>query len=218
MVRVVMGAILATLTAFAPARAQLISAPRALSGQTLALSAVLQPETQFYFNDSGRASGPASLAEIRAKVAAGAIKPDTLVWKTGLPNWLPAKDLPEVASLLQQTFDASAYFAGTWELQAPGPRVSARPGKVTIVAAPGGTLTGKYNFVIAAYNATASIPIAGTWKSGVSGDRRFTLTLNLKLQIEGETKLLSTVSRVEIVDDNTLRDEADGTISKRVAR
>jgi hypothetical protein len=206
------------LAAFAPARAQTMPAPPALPGQTPAPPVMLQPETQFYFNDNGRPRGPASLVEISGKIAAGAIKPDTLVWKTGLPNWLPAKDLPEVTSLLQQAFDASAYFAGTWELQAPGPRVSARPAKVTIVAAPGGTLTGNYNFVIAAYNAAASIPIAGTWKSGVSGDRRFTLTLNLKLQIEGETKLLSTVSRVEIVDDNTLRDEADGTISKRVAR
>jgi GYF domain 2 len=98
MVRMTTVAVGALMAAAAPAGAQTAPLPPALPSQTPAPPPMPQPETQFYFNDNGTPSGPVSLAEIRAKVEAGAIKPDTLVWKTGLPNWVPAKDLPEVAA------------------------------------------------------------------------------------------------------------------------
>ena len=217
MIRVVIAAV-AMLGALVGAGAQTTPVPPALPGQAPEPPPIPQPQIQFYFNDNGTPSGPVSFGEIRAKVEAGKIGPDTLVWKTGLPSWVAAKDLPEVAVLLPPAFDPGTYFVGTWELQAPGPTGTTGPAKMTIKAAPGGTLTGSYSFVIAAYNATATLPITGTWKAQVSGDRRFTLTLNLELQIQGQVKQVSTVSRVEVVDDNTLRDEADGTISKRISR
>jgi len=43
------------------------------------------PAAQSYYNDNGKPVGPVSLAEIRSKIAAGIIKPDTLVWKPGTP-------------------------------------------------------------------------------------------------------------------------------------
>jgi hypothetical protein len=57
------------------------------------------PSAQFYYNENGKPVGPVSLAEIQAKIAAGAITPDTLVWKAGAPNWVAAKAMPEVAAL-----------------------------------------------------------------------------------------------------------------------
>ena len=58
-----------------------------------------QPAVQYFYDDNGKPAGPVPLAEIQAKIAAGIIKPDTLVWKAGLPNWVAAKDLAEIAPL-----------------------------------------------------------------------------------------------------------------------
>ena len=55
------------------------------------------PSAQYYYSDNGKPVGPFSLAEIRAKVASGIIKPDTLVWKTGAPSWAAAKEFAELA-------------------------------------------------------------------------------------------------------------------------
>jgi hypothetical protein len=55
---------------------------------------------QFYYNDGGKPVGPVTLAEIQAKIAAGTITPDTLVWKTGAPSWIAAKQMSEIAALL----------------------------------------------------------------------------------------------------------------------
>jgi hypothetical protein len=57
------------------------------------------PSAQFYYSANGKPVGPVSLDEIQAKIAAGTITPDTLVWKTGAPNWVAAKEMSEVAAL-----------------------------------------------------------------------------------------------------------------------
>ena len=57
------------------------------------------PAAQYFYSDNGKPAGPVTLADIQAKIAAGAIKPDTLVWKAGTPSWVPAKDQPEIAPL-----------------------------------------------------------------------------------------------------------------------
>jgi hypothetical protein len=56
------------------------------------------PAAQYYYNDNGKQSGPVSADEIRKRIAGGQMSPDTLVWKSGTPNWVPAKSLPEFAS------------------------------------------------------------------------------------------------------------------------
>jgi hypothetical protein len=58
-----------------------------------------------------------TLADIRAKIVAGVITPDTLVWKAGMPNWVAAKQLPELAPL----------FAGG-PTPAPAPAPTPKPG------------------------------------------------------------------------------------------
>src|SRR6185312_13042972 len=56
------------------------------------------PAAQFYYSENGKPVGPVPLSEIQAKIAAGVITPDTLVWKSGTPNWVAAKELSEVAT------------------------------------------------------------------------------------------------------------------------
>jgi GYF domain 2 len=58
-----------------------------------------QPAAQYFYNDNGKPAGPVSLSEIQARIAAGAIKPDTLVWKAGTPNWVQAREQAEIATL-----------------------------------------------------------------------------------------------------------------------
>lgn len=52
--------------------------------------------------------GPIGLAEARAHVASGTIGPDTYVWADGMPDWLPARDVPALTppEPLRRTLDA----------------------------------------------------------------------------------------------------------------
>ena len=38
--------------------------------------------------------GPVGLEDARARVADGTIRPDTYVWSDGMPDWLPAREVP----------------------------------------------------------------------------------------------------------------------------
>ena len=38
--------------------------------------------------------GPVGLAEVRRAVLAGELGPDDAVWSDGMPDWLPARDVP----------------------------------------------------------------------------------------------------------------------------
>ena len=56
------------------------------------------PAAIYYYSDNGKPVGPITLAEMQAKWATKTITPDTLVWKIGTPNWVPAKELTEIAA------------------------------------------------------------------------------------------------------------------------
>lgn len=51
--------------------------------------------SQFYYTDGKERFGPFSLDELKEKN----IKDETLVWKEGLPDWVPARNLRELESL-----------------------------------------------------------------------------------------------------------------------
>ena len=40
--------------------------------------------------------GPIALAEIRELVLEGTVTPDTYVWADGMPDWLPAREVPAI--------------------------------------------------------------------------------------------------------------------------
>lgn len=56
----------------------------------------------YYAALGGQQAGPFDPASLQAQVAAGSIKPDTLVWKNGMANWTPAKQVDELKPLFQQ--------------------------------------------------------------------------------------------------------------------
>jgi hypothetical protein len=176
------------------------------------------PAALFFYNDNGKPVGPVPLSEIQAKIASGVIKPDTLVWKSGTPSWVPAKELPEIAALLPAEFDPKAFFVGTWETEAAGPPGTTGPAKMILTASADGTLKGTYSVTLAASGASVSVPVTGTWTVEKTGDKRFTLNFDLKMQDQGQTRTVSASAHLEIVDDNTLRDVDSGVLSKRLAK
>ncbi len=53
---------------------------------------------QYYYNDNGKQAGPFTADEIKQRIASGQMSPDTLVWKSGMPSWVAASSLPELAA------------------------------------------------------------------------------------------------------------------------
>lgn len=66
--------------------------------------------SQYYYSDGTDRHGPFSVEELRQHN----LKPETPVWKEGLPDWVPANTLAD----LQVLFDSSAAF--TPPVAAPG--------------------------------------------------------------------------------------------------
>ena len=55
---------------------------------------------QLYAAINNSQAGPFNEQEFIALIQKGLINNDTLVWKAGLSNWVPANQLPEVGKLL----------------------------------------------------------------------------------------------------------------------
>lgn len=54
---------------------------------------------EWYYSNSGIQSGPVSIEELRAKVASGEVLGADLVWRDGMPDWMPASAVPELAGV-----------------------------------------------------------------------------------------------------------------------
>ncbi len=54
----------------------------------------------FFVAIGGQQAGPFDMAGLQAKAAAGQLKADTLVWKSGMAQWLPAGQVPELGAIL----------------------------------------------------------------------------------------------------------------------
>ena len=55
-------------------------------------------EAIWYYAHGDKEQGPVTLLQIKALIQAGKIKPDDLVWKDGMEDWLPAKTVPGLYS------------------------------------------------------------------------------------------------------------------------
>ena len=54
---------------------------------------------QWYYSKNGTQLGPVEEVELRAKLASGEISAADLVWKDGMPDWLAASRVAELAPL-----------------------------------------------------------------------------------------------------------------------
>ena len=69
-------------------------------GATPDAPAPAPPPVQWYFAVGGRRVGPLSQADLMARIQAGEVAGETLVWRGGMANWTPAAQVPELAPLL----------------------------------------------------------------------------------------------------------------------
>ena len=51
-------------------------------------------EAIWYFADGDEERGPVTEAQIRALIGTGNLKPEDLVWREGMDDWLPAREMP----------------------------------------------------------------------------------------------------------------------------
>lgn len=54
----------------------------------------------FYLGIDGKQAGPFDQAGLQAQVAAGRLTGETLAWKAGMAQWVPAAQIPELAPIL----------------------------------------------------------------------------------------------------------------------
>lgn len=55
--------------------------------------------SEWYHAREGRQQGPFGLEQMRALVRGGQLAPEDLVWRQGLPDWLPLREVPELGAL-----------------------------------------------------------------------------------------------------------------------
>ncbi|MFU8892406.1 MAG: DUF4339 domain-containing protein [Luteolibacter sp.] len=68
--------------------------------------------SEWYYSKDGAQLGPVSEAEIKALLANGTIDANTtLVWKTGMADWIPAAQTPELASTAAPAAASDPYAA-----------------------------------------------------------------------------------------------------------
>ncbi|AXH91586.1 SPFH domain-containing protein [Micromonospora aurantiaca] len=60
----------------------------------------LPGQAQWYVGVGGQRQGPYDLGALAEQANAGALDADTLVWRTGMAQWQPAGQVPELASVL----------------------------------------------------------------------------------------------------------------------
>jgi len=60
----------------------------------------LPAQRQWYLGVGGAQQGPFDQAGLSAAVANGTLRPDTLVWSSGMGQWTPASQVPEVSAVL----------------------------------------------------------------------------------------------------------------------
>lgn len=52
---------------------------------------------QWYYGEHGQQFGPVSDPEIRGMIASGRISPQTVVWRDGMPAWMPLAEVAELS-------------------------------------------------------------------------------------------------------------------------
>lgn len=59
------------------------------------------PTSGFYIAVDGKKKGPFDISRLRKMMQDGSFSSDTLVWKEGMDNWIPAEEAEELRSLFQ---------------------------------------------------------------------------------------------------------------------
>jgi GYF domain 2/Domain of unknown function (DUF4190) len=80
----------------------------------------------WYYAESGAPQGPVGLTELERLASDGRIGPGTLYWRSGLEQWTPGSDLPELNRLWLYEADPGAATGGLMQ-PLPGRRIEPVP-------------------------------------------------------------------------------------------
>src|ERR1700677_2121085 len=64
-------------------------------------------ETNWFYCRGGQQNGPISTAQMKDLITRGQIAPADMIWREGMPNWIPARDAAELALPSSPTGNAS---------------------------------------------------------------------------------------------------------------
>ena len=75
------------------------AAANAGGGAASAMPPPLPAAAAFHVAINGQQAGPFDMGVLQGQAGSGALKRDSLVWKAGMPQWLKAGEVPELAAL-----------------------------------------------------------------------------------------------------------------------
>ncbi|MDB4892129.1 MAG: band 7 protein [Gemmatimonadetes bacterium] len=58
------------------------------------------PQMAYFIAESGKPVGPLDRTALEQRVREGKLRGDTLVWRDGMANWLPASQVSELKDVL----------------------------------------------------------------------------------------------------------------------
>ena len=175
-------------------------------------------EIKVYYSVNGQTFGPFNGEQLKAKIAAGEVGRQTLVWMEGMTDWQAAATVAAVAPLLttvppEAKFDAAGYLVGTWESSETVPMQGVGQSQVTISMTyrADGTATGWGTMVAQTQYGpmTLTISIQGTWKAEAKTDNSLILTPNMQVTMSSPSGVPSTSTNntpvlLTVVDRNTV--------------
>ena len=171
-----------------------------------------------FYTVGGQTLGPLNAEQLKAKIAAGEIGQQTLVWMEGMAEWQAAATVAAIAPFLAGVppalkFDATAYLVGTWEQVGTMPMEGIGQAQVqtSVTYRADGTLTGFGTVTSQSYYGPITLTISsqGTWTAQAKTEDSFVLTPNMQVTTSGATGVPSTSANntpvlVTIIDRNTV--------------
>ena len=190
-----------------------------------------KPQLSFWVAENGQQVGPFAEPQLRERVTAGTLNGQTLVWTAGMPEWKPAATVPQLAPLLAAKapvpqppapVDPARFLVGTWEANGPAPMEGVGTVNLSLRStfSPDGSANGQGTLQMQ-NGFTYSVVLAGRWTTVPVSPTRFTLSFSGTMGVSQgpgmpvQQQPYNETSTVDILDQNTLRDEA-GIIQRRV--
>lgn len=192
---------------------------------------------RFYVVENGAQAGPYTLAELEGRARAGQLTGQTLIWATGMAQWTPAAQVPELAQVLGQggvvpdaPTDFKAFLTGAWvadptQVPVSGVGLGTANAVTTFHEAGAFELKGSIQGVHASgMDFTITLAATGTFKVQSLGAKSFRVVYEGDLMstwqhpdpnvpgVPNITKLQP--ATYEVLDANTLRD-GEGYVMRR---
>jgi uncharacterized membrane protein YhaH (DUF805 family) len=91
---------------------------------------VAEAREAYYLDGARNQQGPVPADEIARLIRSGTIRRDTMIWYAGMPEWRPAGQVSDFASLFAQSAPPPPSSSAVPPMQRSGPAAGAHPGQV----------------------------------------------------------------------------------------